>query len=47
MMRVVRELPRVPVRYLKKLEGREDLWEVRAEFGGTPSGCWVSGMPDG
>jgi phage-related protein len=45
-MRVVRELPRVPVRYLKKLEGREDLWEVRAEFGGDAFrllGFWDAG----
>jgi phage-related protein len=45
-MRVVRELPRVPVRYLKKLEGREDLWKVRAEFGGDAFrllGFWDAG----
>ena len=34
VLKVVQELPRVPVQYLKKLEGTEDLWEVRAEFGG-------------
>ena len=34
VLRAVRELPRVPQQYLKKLEGTRDLWEVRAEFGG-------------
>jgi phage-related protein len=46
VMRVVQELPRVPVQYLKKLEGREDLWEVRAEFGGDAFrllGFWDAG----
>jgi phage-related protein len=46
VMRVVQELPRVPMPYLKKLEGREDLWEVRAEFGGDTFrllGFWDAG----
>jgi phage-related protein len=46
VMRVVQELPRVPMQYLKKLEGREDLWEVRAEFGGDAFrllGFWDAG----
>jgi len=34
VLRLVRELPRVPQQYFKKLEGTADLWEVRAEFGG-------------
>ncbi len=34
VLRVVGELPRVPDQYLKKLVGTEDLWEVRADFGG-------------
>jgi phage-related protein len=34
VLRAVRELPRVPRQYFKKLEGPDDLWEVRAEFGG-------------
>ena len=34
VLRVVKELPRVPQQYLKKLEGTDDLWEVRAGFGG-------------
>jgi phage-related protein len=33
VLRAVRELPRVPRQYFKKLEGTDDLWEVRAEFG--------------
>jgi phage-related protein len=34
VLRVVSELPQVPKQYFKKLEGTDDLWEVRAEFGG-------------
>ncbi|MEI6078967.1 MAG: type II toxin-antitoxin system RelE/ParE family toxin [Verrucomicrobiota bacterium] len=34
VLRAVQELPRVPQHYFKKLEGRDELWEVRAEFGG-------------
>ena len=33
VLKVVQELPQVPKQYFKKLEGTEDLWEVRAEFG--------------
>jgi phage-related protein len=46
VLKVVQELPRVPVQYLKKLEGSEDLWEVRAEFGGDAFrllGFWDAG----
>jgi phage-related protein len=46
VLKVVQELPRVPVQYLKKLEGTEDLWEVRAEFGGDAFrllGFWDAG----
>lgn len=46
VLRVVRDLPRVPLQYLKKLEGTDDLWEVRAEFGGDAFrllGFWDSG----
>lgn len=32
-MQLVRELPRIPSQYFKKLVGTE-LWEIRAEFGG-------------
>jgi phage-related protein len=34
VLRAVQGLPRVPQQYFKKLEGTDDLWEVRAEFGG-------------
>jgi len=46
VLRVVRDLPRVPVQYLKKLEGTDGLWEVRAEFGGDAFrllGFWEAG----
>jgi phage-related protein len=46
VLRVVRDLPRVPVQYLKKLEGTDGLWEVRAEFGGDAYrllGFWEAG----
>lgn len=46
VLRAVKELPRVPVQYFKKLEGTQDLWEVRAEFGGDAFrllGFWDSG----
>jgi phage-related protein len=46
VLKVIQELPRVPVQYLKKLEGTEDLWEVRAEFGGDAFrllGFWNAG----
>lgn len=46
VLQVVRELPRVPAPYLKKLEGTQNLWEVRVEFGGDAFrllGFWDSG----
>ena len=46
VLRAVKDLPRVPQQYFKKLEGTEDLWEVRAEFGGDAFrllGFWDSG----
>jgi len=46
VLRAVKELPRVPLQYFKKLEGTEVLWEVRAEFGGDAFrllGFWDSG----
>lgn len=46
VLRLVKELPLVPKQYLKKLEGADDLWEVRAEFGGGASrllGFWDAG----
>ncbi len=33
VLKLVKELPLVPKQYLKKLEGADDLWEIRAEFG--------------
>ena len=46
VLRAVQELPRVPKQYFKKLAGRDDLWEVRAEFGGDAFrllGFWDAG----
>ena len=46
VLRAVRELPRVPQQYFKKLEATDDLWEVRVEFGGDAFrllGFWDSG----
>lgn len=46
VLKVVQELPRVPMQYLKKLEGTDDLWEVRAGFGGDAfrlPGYWNAG----
>jgi len=47
VLRVVKELPIVPKQYLKKLEGTEEVWEVRAEFGGNAFrllGFWDEGQ---
>jgi len=35
VLKLVKELPLVPRQYFKKLEGMNELWEVRAEFGGN------------
>lgn len=46
VLRAVGELPRVPRQYFKKLEGTDQLWEVRAEFGGDAFrllGFWDEG----
>ena len=46
VLQVVRDLPMVPRQYFKKLEGTDDLWEVRAEFGGDAFrllGFWDAG----
>jgi phage-related protein len=46
VLRAVQELPLVPQQYFKKLEGRDDLWEVRAGFGGDAFrllGFWDAG----
>ena len=33
VLRLVRELAMVPKQYFKKLEGTQDIWEVRADIG--------------
>ena len=46
VLQLVRELPVVPRQYFKKLEGADELWEVRAEFGGDAFrllGFWDAG----
>jgi phage-related protein len=46
VLKLVKELPLVPRQYLKKLEGTDELWEVRAEFGGDAFrllGFWDAG----
>lgn len=46
VLRLVKELPMVPRQYFKKLDGTDDLWEVRAEFGGDAFrllGFWDAG----
>ena len=46
VLQLVRELPLVPRQYFKKLEGTDELWEVRAEFGGDAFrllGFWDAG----
>ena len=46
VLTAVKELERVPQQYFKKLEGTEELWEIRAEFGGDAFrllGFWDSG----
>jgi phage-related protein len=34
VLKLVQELDRVPISFLKKLEGTEYIWEVRASLGG-------------
>ncbi|MFL6235298.1 MAG: type II toxin-antitoxin system RelE/ParE family toxin [Thermoanaerobaculia bacterium] len=34
VLRLIEELDTVPSQYLKKLVGTEDLWEIRAQYGG-------------
>jgi phage-related protein len=46
VLKLVQELPLVPGQYLKKLGGADELWEVRAEFGGDAFrllGFWDAG----
>jgi phage-related protein len=35
VIKAVRELPRVPVTYLEKLQNSDDIWEIRVGFGGN------------
>lgn len=45
-LKAVRELERVPSSYLKKLDGTDDIWEVRIEFSGDAFrllGFWDAG----
>jgi len=47
VLRLVKELPLVPQQYFKKLEGAQDIWEVRADFGGDAFrllGFWDAGQ---
>jgi len=34
VLQLIEELDRVPATYLKKLEGTDDLWEIRVQIGG-------------
>jgi len=34
VLRLIREVPRTPIQYLKKLSGTSGLWEVRVAFAG-------------
>jgi phage-related protein len=46
VLKLLTELPLVPKQFLKKLEGTDGLWEVRAEFGGDAFrllGFWDKG----
>jgi phage-related protein len=46
VLKLIKELPLVPKQYFKKLEGQDELWEVRAEFGGDAFrllGFWDAG----
>ena len=46
VLRVVRDVPIVPQQYFKKLEGTEEIWEVRADFAGSAFrllGFWSAG----
>jgi phage-related protein len=46
VLKLVKELPLVPKQYLKKLEGADELWEIRTEFGGDAFrllGFWDAG----
>ena len=47
VLKLVKELPLVPKQYFKKLEGTDELWEVRAEFGGDAFRLLVFGTRAG
>jgi phage-related protein len=34
VLRLIERIDIVPIQYLKKLDGTEDIWEVRVQFGG-------------
>ena len=34
VLRIIRELDRIPSEYFKKLKNTDDIWEVRTAFGG-------------
>jgi phage-related protein len=43
---IVKELPMVSEQYLKKLDGTDDIWEIRVALGGTAVrflGFWEAG----
>jgi phage-related protein len=47
VLRLVKELPMVPKQYCKKLEGTQDIWEVRADLGNDAFrllGFWDEGQ---
>jgi len=44
VLRLVKELPMVPKQYLKKLEGTEEIWEIRADFANDAIRLLVSGI---
>jgi phage-related protein len=35
VLRLVERIDIVPIQYLKKLDGTEDIWEIRSQFGGN------------
>lgn len=46
VLKAVEDLPRVPAQYLKRLTGTDEIWEIRAEFGGDVFrllGFWDAG----
>jgi phage-related protein len=34
VLRAIRDLERIPAKYLKKLGGTDEIWEIRADVGG-------------